>query len=1346
MQSNLDYIFFVYGLSFFTLAAISFRFVQEKVKTPLRWKWMALFGVLHGTNEWLDLVAISFPFDLWGKIVALAVLAVSFFCLFEFGRQSLRDQAGKPWVGIWIYGPLFLLCVICGSYGLTGWNVGIRYTLGLTGGVLAALAFFQRSLTTPFHHKKRLRFAAFFFMLYALASGLVVPRQDFFPAAFINQDSFFQLTGLIVQVVRAACAFLISSLCFSIFISLETLWSEERTRRRIKRIFVTQWMVLFFIVVAGWFFLQRMSEQEVARKQQYCLDRTRYLAQAVNVEHIRKLTGSKADLALSQFERVWNYLQSVPKVFPEYRFAYFLVLQDQKLVFLADSEPLGSADRSLPGDIYNDAPQDFYDVFQGGQHAFIGPYVDQRGTWVSSAIPVFDPSSGKILAIFCLDQNAKDWAQGLSRDRLAAILSILFLSFFIVLSFYIFGRETSLTKKVVYVETFYASGFCLAVTVFIFLSTLQASRQQLSLEFQSSAIVSQEIFGNTFHEARYYLDSLTQFFDCSSNVTREEFHRYVSRLVRDHVGLQAFAWIPRVTFEEKTLYEAHAGEEGVSDFMIFEKSPSGEKISVLPRKEYFPLYYLEPLSDQKAALGFDSFSEPIRRQALQRSRDLGLRVATGMIDFVVNQKERKRGILIYQPVYEKAVIADGLSDARALKGFLMMAIRPQALLETGLLAGLLAGRQFTQAYVLDLSDPLGFSIVASYPLKEGLALENPGSLLQKKPGEFKEIMLFSFFGHSYAVVVTPEKIFFDKHPKFLPWFVLCGGLLLSGLLTLLTYVLQNQRKRAEDIVVQRTAELFESEQRFRSIFDNMADGVAIYRVVDNGDNFVFVDLNRAGQKSSKVNRSDVVGRRITDVFPSVRDIGLLDVMKRVWRTGTSQQHPQSFYKDDQLEQWVENFVCKLSSDLIAAIYTDVTDLKRQEQQVLDAHQRLQSIMDSATRVSIISTDLKGVIQTFNKGAQEILGYQEGEIIGKEVFSVLHLESEILPYSQELSKELGYYVTGFETFVARVKKGQREEREWTYVRKDGTFLTVNLVVTAIKNSAGIITGFLGIASDVTESKKAREELAEVNRSLKENEKMLRRLLGDLEKSNEELKKTQGQLVQSEKMVAVGQLSAGLAHEIKNPLAIMLLAVESLEKKTDIFSEEIQKKFLMIRDSVHRMNKIIKGLLSFSHISESSFKPVLANYVISAAVALVQNTAKINNVELRIRLCPDQWILADALMLEQVFVNIINNAMDAVKPSGVIFISTWTEEDTVGKPQRLYIEFRDTGPGIPPDVVKNIFNPFFTTKEAGKGTGLGLSLAFSTIEKHKGKITASNHSSGKGAVFLIELPILADQATL
>ena len=138
-------------------------------------------------------------------------------------------------------------------------------------------------------------------------------------------------------------------------------------------------------------------------------------------------------------------------------------------------------------------------------------------------------------------------------------------------------------------------------------------------------------------------------------------------------------------------------------------------------------------------------------------------------------------------------------------------------------------------------------------------------------------------------------------------------------------------------------------------------------------------------------------------------------------------------------------------------------------------EKLQAVLDAATHVSIIAADTEGVITVFNHGAEQMLGYMSDEMVGKQSPTVIHLASEVVARGQELTEELGKPVQGFDVFAEKARNGQHEEREWTYVRKDGKTLTVNLVVTASYDTNGAIVGFLGVAMDVTARKEAEDTL-------------------------------------------------------------------------------------------------------------------------------------------------------------------------------------------------------------------------------------------------------------------------------
>jgi len=152
--------------------------------------------------------------------------------------------------------------------------------------------------------------------------------------------------------------------------------------------------------------------------------------------------------------------------------------------------------------------------------------------------------------------------------------------------------------------------------------------------------------------------------------------------------------------------------------------------------------------------------------------------------------------------------------------------------------------------------------------------------------------------------------------------------------------------------------------------------------------------------------------------------------------------------------------------------------RREAEANKEAHAQLKRVIDAATKISIIATDTSGTITMFSVGAQHMLGYLPEEVMGKKTPVIIHLESEVEARAEELAEELGHPVEGFDVFVAYAKQGKYEERQWTYVKKDGKHLTVNLIVTPVKDDSGAISGFLGIATDITERTLAHKAMREV----------------------------------------------------------------------------------------------------------------------------------------------------------------------------------------------------------------------------------------------------------------------------
>lgn len=256
----------------------------------------------------------------------------------------------------------------------------------------------------------------------------------------------------------------------------------------------------------------------------------------------------------------------------------------------------------------------------------------------------------------------------------------------------------------------------------------------------------------------------------------------------------------------------------------------------------------------------------------------------------------------------------------------------------------------------------------------------------------------------------------------------------------------------------------------------------------------------------------------------------------------------------------------------------------------------------------------------------------------------------------------------------------------------------------------------------------------------------RMVGNLQTSRAELEKTlttlratQTQLVQSEKLSGIGEFVAGVAHELNNPLTTVMGFSEMLHKSS---TDERQKHQLdMVHKSARRCHKIVQNLLSFARQRQPERKAVDVNKLLQTSAEFLDYQMRTSNVELLFTLAPDlPTTLADPHQLQQVFINILNNARQAIEahqPSGIIRISTALDDGVIR------VVMHDNGPGIAPENVTKIFNPFFTTKEVGKGTGLGLSLCYGIIREHGGQIDVQSEP-GDGAEFIIELPANGAQA--
>lgn len=236
--------------------------------------------------------------------------------------------------------------------------------------------------------------------------------------------------------------------------------------------------------------------------------------------------------------------------------------------------------------------------------------------------------------------------------------------------------------------------------------------------------------------------------------------------------------------------------------------------------------------------------------------------------------------------------------------------------------------------------------------------------------------------------------------------------------------------------------------------------------------------------------------------------------------------------------------------------------------------------------------------------------------------------------------------------------------------------------------------------------------------------------------DELQKTQDTLIQAEKLSSIGQIAAGVAHEINNPLTGVLLytrlMLKSLrEGRLDI--ETSKERLSLMEQEIERCTRIIKNLLDFARQTQPKPIPFNLEKILNNALSILSHHAELSNVNIVLELEKNlPMIFADPDQIQQVFINIILNAIQAMPNGGTLTIRSGYIEET----KEVYIKFTDTGVGIPKENLKKLFTPFFTTKEKGKGVGLGLAVCYGIIQRHKGKIEVESEV-GKGTTFTIKL---------
>ncbi|MFP4082659.1 MAG: PAS domain S-box protein [Candidatus Aminicenantes bacterium] len=392
-----------------------------------------------------------------------------------------------------------------------------------------------------------------------------------------------------------------------------------------------------------------------------------------------------------------------------------------------------------------------------------------------------------------------------------------------------------------------------------------------------------------------------------------------------------------------------------------------------------------------------------------------------------------------------------------------------------------------------------------------------------------------------------------------------------------------------------------------------------------------------------------------------------------------------------------------NNEIIGAVenFRDLTKHKGLWGKLRRERNRAQQYLNIAG-VIIVAINNNEIVTLINKKGCDVLGYRAEELIGRNWYDLCVPER----FRKERKSEFKKLMAG--------KIELDEDYENIILTKSGEERIIAWHNTLITDEEGRIVGTLSSGEDITRRKAAEEEL-----------------------------------IRSEKLASLGQLAASVAHEVNNPLAGILVYVKLLLKKykqKELQSEWTETQLLKMEKELQRTTSIIRNLLDFARQSEPTMRPVQLNEAVEAALLLVEHQISLENISLEKKLDPQlPLVLADFNKIQQVFINILLNATQAMPDGGNLTIATSLAEGVEingSLKNAVRIDISDTGVGIPKENLKNLFTPFFTTKKEGKGVGLGLSVVHGIIGRHKGKIEVDSEPDA-GTTFTIYLEVLDEQ---
>ncbi|MFP6747056.1 MAG: CHASE domain-containing protein, partial [Alphaproteobacteria bacterium] len=739
--------------------------------------------------------------------------------------------------------------------------------------------------------------------------------------------------------------------------------------------------------------------------------------------------------------------------------------------------------------------------------------------------------------------------------------------------------------------------------------------------------------------------------------------------------MQALEWIPRVTAPERGTFESKARKDGLAGFTFTEKDSRGGMVIAGMRKEYFPVYYVEPLKGNEAAVGFDLASNTTRLAALNAARDTGRLTATGRIT-LVQETQKSFGLLVFQPIFQGGVIPETIDERRTrLIGFGLGVLRIGDILSSGA-----SGKRLSETvdtFVFDADAP---------PAQRRLF---PAQSPFQSPDDIKRGRCINATtqvgGRTWNIVHCP----IDQH-EYLAHHTgsvtaLIAGLLLFSLLAAYIRMLAKQRTSTLKFLDQ----LRISESRYGDIVDNTQ---ALIQSIDSQTGKILF-VNNSWLAALGYTAAEATGLQFSQlVHPDS-----LAHCQAVFEAANSGKGAQSvttsfLSKDGKILDLDGHIVCRKNENgrmVTHCVFTDVSELIEARNAQARIADEMTTLIDTAN-APIFGVDRRGHITDWNLKAAEITGYGSDEVMHCNLVNEFVADDHKASVKDVLDRALmGENLSNFEIPL---------------FSKSGDRIDILCSSSARRDIHGAIIGVVGVGQDITERKRAF-----------------------------------AQVVQASKLATLGEMATSVAHELNQPLNVIQMAAGNTIRKINKVGADTKyplEKLERISAQTTRAAAIIDHMRMFGRKASEQPSAIDPREIVRGALDLMGEQLRLAEIEIETDLpdaCPP--VMGHKVQAEQVLLNLLTNARDAIQSQEGADRKRIGLSIVNGDAGSVKIIVEDTGGGIPSKVIDRIFEPFYTTKEMGKGTGLGLSVSYGIVRDMGGTITASN--IGQGARFEITL---------